>query len=58
MCGSSLWPPGPYAYSYENCNQYLIGTLVWYVAAKITEAKDRQIFKMLGGFVSGHTLSV
>ena len=35
---------------------YLIYALILYAGAKLTEANDRQIFELLGGQVSGHTI--
>lgn len=47
----SLFPP-----KYPGATKYMFYTLGWYVVAKLLEHFDRQIFDLLGGAVSGHTL--
>lgn len=47
----ALFPP-----KYPGTAKYMFFTLGWYVAAKLLEHFDKEIFSMLGGVVSGHTL--
>lgn len=36
--------------------RYIVWILVWYAIAKVLEVFDREVFDMLGGAVSGHSL--
>lgn len=45
-----------FAAKYPKATKYLFFTLGWYMAAKLLEHFDKEIFGMLGGAISGHTL--
>ena len=42
-------------YNFTSTN-YILYALVWYICAKLFEYLDVVIFKLLGNFVSGHSL--